>query len=149
MKLKSIFIVIIFLNPCISYSQSIDSNNELDTQIAEFVFQMASNPNFQLNEIPMYGGVAITELQKISNDNLIIEIEIMDVTREEALEQAIMRGWEFFNSGDILTSIKRFNQAWLMNPGHPEVYYGFGDYLGMIEEFEGAILIFKSLSAFL
>ena len=143
MKLKCILFFLLLFLINISYSQNAHESSILDSQISEFVFKMASDPNIHLNEIPMYGGDAITEQQETANNNLIMEIKNLNVTREEAAEQAIMRGWEFFRSGDILASIKRFNQAWLMEPNHWEVFWGFGDYLGIIDEFEGAILMFK------
>jgi tetratricopeptide (TPR) repeat protein len=35
-------------------------------------------------------------------------------------------GWRHFASGDPETAMKRFNQAWLLDPQNPSVYFAFG-----------------------
>ncbi len=33
--------------------------------------------------------------------------------------------WEKLNAGDSTTAMKRFNQAWLLDPSNPQVFKGF------------------------
>lgn len=35
-------------------------------------------------------------------------------------------GWDYLEKGDPTTAMKRFNQAWLINPNSALVYWGFG-----------------------
>lgn len=100
------------------------------------------NNNLPLNEIPMYGGNKITEHQKKANEKFIKEIEKLNVSKNDAAKHSIQRGWEAYRKGDFSTSIKRFNQAWLLDPKNPDIYWGFGNYLGAIQNFEESIKMF-------
>jgi tetratricopeptide (TPR) repeat protein len=107
-----------------------------------------SQDDIPLNEIPMYGGDKITEYYKKINQDFINDIKKIIETKKqfkdlnEASKYSMNKGWDAFNNGDYLTSIKRFNQAWLLDPDNPDVYWGFGDYLGIKEEFEESIKMF-------
>jgi len=45
-------------------------------------------------------------------------------TLDSCSRQASNRGWQFYASGDFITSIKRFNQAWLLSNQNPDAYWG-------------------------
>lgn len=51
-------------------------------------------------------------------------------TRAEGAQRACDTGFDYINKNDKETAIKRYNQAWLLDPNQPCVYAGYGYYLG-------------------
>lgn len=96
-----------------------------------------------INTLPMYGGVKKTAEQKAADEKLIQDaIEEMG-SREEAAKLAIERGWEFYYNGDLDTAMKRFNQAWLLDPNNPDVFWGFGVIVGSQGQDDEALRMFN------
>ena len=94
----------------------------------------------ETNELPMYGRAPKNEKQ-IKADEIFIEAATKAAgSREVAARHAIQRGFEYLNRADRSTAMKRFNQAWLLTPDNPHVFWGFGSalqYYGKFEEGEG------------
>ncbi|HSR88426.1 MAG TPA: hypothetical protein VLL07_05690 [Pontiella sp.] len=59
-------------------------------------------------------------------DEEFIKAVTANVSREEASDYYAAKGWEFGRKGDYDTAMKRFNQAWLLNPDSYKPYWGFG-----------------------
>ncbi|MEO0961592.1 MAG: tetratricopeptide repeat protein [Pseudomonadota bacterium] len=66
-----------------------------------------------------------------TNAQLAADAEFMEKARDSSdgsLEastlKAIALGWTYFGRGDLATSMKRFNQAYLLDPAHGEAYAG-------------------------
>lgn len=79
------------------------------------------------NEQPMYGNKPVTEEQKKLNDQVVNEVIKRSGSKQAALEHTITLAWQYFyDKHDPETAMKRFNQAWLIDPNNDEVYYGFG-----------------------
>lgn len=57
----------------------------------------------------------------------------------ENSNRAARLGWEFLKKNDAKTAMKRFNQAWLLNPNNPQAYWGFGIILGIEASKEDSI----------
>tara|TARA_R110000868_G_scaffold295250_4_gene555681 strand:- start:1093 stop:1434 length:342 start_codon:yes stop_codon:yes gene_type:complete len=89
-----------------------------------------------INLLPMYGEVKKCEQQIISDDEFILESEKQFKNRKKAAEYYVSQGWEYFYKDDNDTSMKRFNQAWLLDKTNAQVYWGFGNLLGKKSEFE-------------
>src|ERR1700733_5120132 len=94
----------------------------------------ARNPN----EIPLYAGGLTPEQQK-ANEQLVAGIDhdrlAHGMSRAQCAQHAIMRGWQYLNSGDPLSAIKRFNQAWLLDPNNANVYWGLGSAQSTLGEY--------------
>lgn len=91
------------------------------------------------NGLPMYGGPDVVKTPfQLESDEKFIQSAIQGAgSREKACRDVLGWGWEFFNKGDVMTAMKRFNQAWLLDPKNPEVYKGFSAVLkkqGKMEE---------------
>ena len=81
-----------------------------------------------LNEIPMYGehlGHVKTPAMVKADEEYLARADRSYPSRTEAAKASIETGWKYFNKGDYSTAIKRFNQAWLLNPENGDSYYGF------------------------
>ncbi|MDD2776229.1 MAG: hypothetical protein PHU06_09755 [Gallionella sp.] len=68
-------------------------------------------------------------------------------SREEASKNVAKFGWNYFHKGDYSTAMKRFNQAWLLNPNNYAAFWGFGLLLSQQDKFAESIIYFeKSIS---
>jgi tetratricopeptide (TPR) repeat protein len=85
-------------------------------------------PYKSIDQLPMYGGIdrqSVPELKK-ADDALIEGASTTFGGRERAAKQWIEQAFAFYNKDDLDTAMRRFNQAWLLDPKNPEVYWGFG-----------------------
>jgi Tfp pilus assembly protein PilF len=78
-----------------------------------------------INEQPMYGGVIKTEQQKKSDEAFIAEIEQKGYSREVGSRTVVQKGWEAVGKHDYGIAMRRFNQAWLLDPENGDAYHGF------------------------
>jgi len=79
----------------------------------------------------MYGGMdrsAIPEL-KSGDEKLIADTTKHYGTREKASTAFVNNGFGHYQRDDLTNAMRRFNQAWLLDPNNPEVYAGFGSVL--------------------
>ena len=87
-----------------------------------------------LNEVPEYGHQPKSpEQEKADQEFLAIAQKHPD-----AADQMINAGWAFIQRGDILSAVKRFNQAWLIDSTRWEVYWGFAVTEGKQEKIESS-----------
>lgn len=80
------------------------------------------------DQLPMYGGQdrsAIAELRDA--DRALIEKTSQHYgSREKASDAFVGNGFGYYERDDLANAMRRFNQAWLLNPDNPDVYFGFG-----------------------
>lgn len=95
---------------------------------------------FLSNEIPLWEGVEKTPAD-IENDKELVRKSIeLAGDRKTAVQYAVRLGWEQIGKGDPNSAIRRFNQAALIDPEFPDIYWGFaiathirGDELSTVE----------------
>lgn len=113
------------------------------------LYVLATNIAFSqntINEKPMYGNIPKTESMKNSDNEFIQNVIATAGTREKGYNYFLNKAWELLYSGDIESSMKRFNQCWLLDPERSETYWGFGILLGAQNDFDGSItMLEKSL----
>ncbi len=80
---------------------------------------------FQLNELPMYGHIQKTTRQQQTDKEYIKTMTEDGRSPEAAAEYVARIGWNAFYEGDCSLAIKRFNQAWLLNPKNQLALWGF------------------------
>ncbi len=95
------------------------------------------------NTLPMYGGVPRSQCYQEADRKLIEDMTKQSGSREQAAEKAIQLGWRYFYRGDRDTAMKRFNQAWLLSPENPDVFWGFGAVMGSRGKFDESIKLFE------
>jgi tetratricopeptide (TPR) repeat protein len=79
-----------------------------------------------LNTLPRYGGAAKSKaLRKLDQEFINQSLKQYRQDRRAASESSVSEGWSHFYASDLTTSIKRFNQAWLLDSTNASVYYGF------------------------
>jgi thioredoxin-like negative regulator of GroEL len=65
-------------------------------------------------------------VQEQAADDAFVERVAKDFGgREQASMDWVDQGFRFYQQGDLTTAMRRFNQAWLLNPANPEVFWGF------------------------
>lgn len=92
---------------------------------------LRANGQIPIDQVPMYGGMdrsRIPEL-KAGDDKLIADTTNHYGTREKASAAFVNNGFAYYQRDDLANAMRRFNQAWLLNPQNPEVYAGFGSVL--------------------
>ncbi len=76
--------------------------------------------------LPMYGGCAKPAQLEKADQALVDGVRQAGVSPSAASQQAARKGFAaLLQSKDYVTSIKRFNQAWLLDKNNGDAYYGF------------------------
>ncbi len=100
-------------------------------------FSFAQNSNIEKwnaiadNDIslqPEYGNVKKNESQKVDDENFKKDIlEHYKGDTNAASEKMSDLGFTYlYEKGDFVTAMRRFNQAFMLNPQNADAYYGFG-----------------------
>lgn len=108
-----------------------------------FVTSGFAQPANLINTLPMYGGVPKSAAQLEADRKFIEEVAKQAGSREMAAERAVQLGWQSFYGGDMATAMKRFNQAWLLTPENPGVFWGFGAVTGSQRKFDESLKFFE------
>lgn len=80
----------------------------------------------QDQNVPMWEGVTKTERQRLADIAFIASVsKATKGNIELGVKRAIYLGWEFVAQNNPNEAIARFNQAWLLDPDYPDIYWGF------------------------
>ncbi len=99
------------------------------------------------NTVPMYEGIEKTADQKEADEKFIETIVQQAGSREAAAKGIVQNAWVYFNNGQIKDAMKRFNQAWMLDPKNPDAYSGFGSTLGQSGDYDKAITMYQKALA--
>jgi Tfp pilus assembly protein PilF len=109
----------------------------------------AENQRTRIDEVPMYGGMdrcQVPEL-KAGDDKFIADVSRHYGSREKASGAWVEQGFKYYQQDNLGMAMRRFNQAWLLNPNNPEVYTGFASVLFDQGKFcEATSMVEKGLS---
>lgn len=109
---------------------------------ASLYFGCSAGPS--MNEEPMYGNKPFSEEQKKLNGQVVEGVIKEAGSRQAALEKTIRLAWQYFyEKNDLPTAMKRFNQAWLIEPNNDEVFYGFAFLLSVRGRTDEAVSFYK------
>jgi Tfp pilus assembly protein PilF len=74
----------------------------------------------------MFGGFAKTAWQHEADQKFIqMAVSGSDGDRKAAARKFAQMGWNFYQRGDQLKAVKRFNQAWLLDADDQYALWGF------------------------
>lgn len=95
----------------------------------------------RIDNIPMYGQPAIPrpEHLKKADEDFIKEAVAGLGTREAASKAWFAQGEEFLQKRNLDFAMRRYNQAWLLNPNNYQPYWGFGRVMLERGKFDEAI----------
>ncbi|WP_152560119.1 tetratricopeptide repeat protein [Hymenobacter sp. IS2118] len=88
-----------------------------------------------INLVPMYGRVKKCPEQIAADQQFFAYCEKTFKSRQEAAAAFASRGWDHFYANELDVSMKRFNQAWMLDSTNTQVYWGFGNILGKQRHF--------------
>ncbi|WP_113651555.1 tetratricopeptide repeat protein [Pedobacter namyangjuensis] len=95
------------------------------------------------NLLPMYGGLPKCDQQLKADKDFFAFVDTKFDSRSSASLSYAKLGWDYFYKNDLETSMKRFNQAWLLDSLNANVYWGFGNLLGRQQQFQVSIPHFE------
>jgi len=107
----------------------------------------ARNVDYPINELPMFGNQKKTTDQKRADKEYIKYTTKDGRSRAAAADAAAKLGWNTYYAGDCSTAIKRFNQAWLLDPDNQLALWGFAVISLGREQFEDADRYFRLATA--
>lgn len=79
----------------------------------------------------MYGGMDRSQIPEIraADAKFISDVTAQFGSREHGSVAWVNQGFKFYQADKLGMAMRRFNQAWLLNPDNPEVYAGFASVL--------------------
>lgn len=95
--------------------------------LASCATQSSRNGGAPNDLVPMYGEMEqnTNSEQMTADDKLIQETTKVFGSPERASVALANQGFTLYHKHDLDGAMRRFNQAWLLNPNNPEVYWGF------------------------
>lgn len=92
----------------------------------------------------MYGRLRKCPEQLEADRIFLHECDSLFKNREIASRYHVKRGWDNYYQQQLDVAMRRFNQAWLLDSTNADVYWGFGNLLGMKQDFHGSIRFFNT-----
>jgi len=87
---------------------------------------LALAQTYPSNQLPMYGSQPKTEAVRKAEDGFIRRSVAEAGSRAAASDKRVALGWRSFSEHrDLGTAMRRFNQAWLLDPDNGDAYHGF------------------------
>ena len=96
-----------------------------------------------LNDLPLYGGFPKTPAMIQADQDFVEKAVQAAGSRGAALDNEIMRGWQHLRSGKTTQAIRRFNQAYLLEPNSADVYWGLGAVLSQTGQYDDSLRMFN------
>lgn len=90
----------------------------------------------------MYGGVKKCKEQIEYDKEFLAAVDKAYSRREDAAKHMVQRGWQYLSAQKLDTAMMRFNQAWLLDSLNYQIYWGFGNLLGMQKKFKESLPFF-------
>ena len=95
-----------------------------------------------INEQPLYGEVEKCPQQLEADSIFLKKVDQTFDNRKDAIQYHLNEGWKYFYQNEYKIAVRRFNKAWLMDSLNAEIYWGFGNLLGMLEKYEESLRFF-------
>jgi len=80
-----------------------------------------------IDQAPMYGGMdrqSVPQLKQ-ADEQLIAGTTKEFGSRERASDAFVDQGVRYYKADNYAAAMRRFNQAWLLNPKNPDAFWGF------------------------
>ena len=90
-----------------------------------FLFTSQAHAQLPPSEKPMYGSAGKPRKLTEKDQAFIASIEKSGKTRQAVAKDVIRQAWEAYGKTDYKTAIRKFNQAWLLDPENGDAYHGF------------------------
>ena len=77
------------------------------------------------NEMPMYDSQPRPPSVVEADERFFAAVAASGLTRPQGSDQMVALGWVYYSRKDYATAMKRFNQAWLLDPDNGDSFQGF------------------------
>lgn len=77
------------------------------------------------NQLPMYGGIKKGAAMIEADLAFLERVRNQGYSRIEGSQKSVLLGHQYFSKYQVADAIKRFNQAWLLDPNWAGPYHGF------------------------
>lgn len=103
-----------------------------------------------VDQLPMYGGQdrGADATLRAADEKLIADTTRYYGSREKASAAFVRNGFAYYDRDDLANAMRRFNQAWLLDPNNPEAYFGFAVVLHDMGKFCDASAQFEKAASF-
>jgi tetratricopeptide (TPR) repeat protein len=125
--MKYILIIASLLLPICSFAQQMSYD------------QWKKEAETEINLRPEYWN-AVKSQGQLDEDKKFIDLVLkQDTTHRKGSEHLVQLGFSYLAKGDVETAMKRFNQAWLLDPKNENVYWGYGAVYGSFNDYDMAM----------
>ena len=105
----------------------------------------ASDSNFRIDNIPMYGQPEIKRpaFLKQADATFIQEASDKLGSREAASAAWYAQGEKYMAEGNLDYAMRRYNQSWLLNPDNYQPYWGFARVMVAVRQYDESFRYFE------
>lgn len=97
-----------------------------------------------INLQPKYGSVPNNEMQKTADDKFLADADShFKGDRKKAASQVAQNGWKYLRQGNFDDAMRRFNQAWLLDPANGSAIWGMAAYQAQTGKTADAFSLFS------
>jgi len=93
----------------------------------------------EINLRPEYGNVKKDKAHIEEDQKFIQTVLKEDVTNRKGSEHLVQLGFTYLYRGDLETAMRRFNQAWLLDPKNENAYWGFAAIYFAFNDYDEAL----------
>lgn len=90
-----------------------------------YIFTPQAHPALPASEVPMYGDVNRAAKLNEKDAAFIASLEKSGKKRQDVAKEVLAAAWAHFRKTEYAQAIRRFNQAWLLDPENGDCYHGF------------------------
>ena len=105
--------------------------------------QWQAEAKTEINLQPEYGNAPKNEGQKQADRDFIKIALKSDTTPLKASEHLVSLGFTYLYRGDLETAMRRFNQAWLLDPKNENAYWGYGAIYASFNDYKMALDMYE------
>ena len=96
-----------------------------------------------INLLPMYGHIKKCAAQIKSDKDFLKECDRNFTDRKKASSYYSEKAWTYYYANKQDTAMRRFNQAWLLDSLNADVYWGFGNLIGIQKKYKESLILFN------
>ena len=101
-----------------------------------------------INLLPKFGGQPKSAEAIEADQEFLRNMDnLFKGDRHKAAEHVASKGWDYLRSGDPVTAMKRFNQAWLLDSRNVNALWGMSSIVGAEGELDLALSLLKEAEA--
>nr|WP_315229474.1 hypothetical protein [uncultured Albidiferax sp.] len=95
------------------------------------------------SQLAKYGGIARNAEQREADEEFLKSVDFdFPGDRKKASEEFVKWGWDYIRQRDLVSAMRRFNQAWLLDSTSGTALWGMASVLGLKGEHAAAVALY-------